>query len=139
MGADRLTGRRDSALDASWDQYRAAMLRGQYFKAHEFLEIPWRKNRSRRLQIAIWFAAAFVHWSRGKPGSIVLFKRILEDPLTTDLPIREDVRRWFSEAIAEQSVPRWHASQLEQLHDWTFAVEQNASERQPSKPSPGPS
>jgi hypothetical protein len=80
-----------------WSAYLSAMTEGRYFEAHEILEAPWRQTHSYRLKIAIWIAAAFVHWSRQRPqGAIRLFTRVLKDPQAADLPIADQIIAWIT-------------------------------------------
>jgi hypothetical protein len=64
-----------SRVPERWAAYAEAMRRGDYFRAHEWLEDSWRQTRDPREQALIWIAAAFVHWQRGRPAGV---ERLLE-------------------------------------------------------------
>ncbi len=102
-----------------WDEYVQAMCDGRYFEAHEILERPWRKNRNARYQIAIWLAAAFVHWSKSQyTGARRLLGRILKSPDTTDLPIRQSLELWTALIASTQSRIQPTSEELERLAIW---------------------
>lgn len=101
-----------------WDAYVQAMLEGRYFEAHEILEVPWRQNRDVRLQIAIWIAAAFVHWSKGNTnGARRLFLRALNIPESKEIPIRPALERWIRH-VDTRSLEHPTPTELEALGVW---------------------
>ncbi len=110
--------------EGDWAEYRRAMMEGRYFEAHEILEVPWRRSRDHRLQIAIWIAAAFVHWTREQPiGAIRLFTRILNDPEAEDLPIRHTIERWIRAVDAGENPRAPTAGEFHRLRLWAWESE----------------
>lgn len=106
-------------LELAWQEFIQAMLSGQYFAAHEILEIPWRAGKDHRLQIAIWIAAAYVHAARQHPpGARRIFARILDDGAMDDPELRRFIQARLREVEAglHPAVPD-HAL-LTQLHQW---------------------
>ncbi len=103
----------------NWVCFRQAMTNGQYFEAHEILEIPWRETRSIRMHIAIWIAAAFVHWSRNEHrGARILFERVLNHPAASSLPLLEDIQQWSQAVAREKTLSTPSLQQLESLVGW---------------------
>jgi hypothetical protein len=95
------------------------MLSSHYFEAHEFLEVPWRESRNIRLQIAIWLAAAYVHWSRGNySGAVRLFARIVDHPAAATLPILHELNVWLSQAQDGEPVLAWTHAAIGQVLEW---------------------
>lgn len=102
------------------------MLDGRYFEAHEILEIPWRGSRNARLQIAIWLAAAFVHWSKEEwPGTIKLLGRILDSTDALDLPIRDCVEFWITAASSQERLVKPRYEELNHLIAWGQTLPKN--------------
>ncbi len=102
-----------------WDEYVQAMSDGRYFEAHEILENPWRKNKNARYQIAIWLAAAFVHWSKSQfTGARRLLGQIFKSPDAADLPIRQSLELWAALIASGQSRIQPTSEELERLAIW---------------------
>ncbi len=126
-----------------WGAYVLAMVDGHFFEAHEILEIPWRKSHQHRLQIAIWLAAAFVHWSKNEyPGTVKLFEKILGDADSESLPIRESIVKWTTMARQRDTavwpdgdalsiLARWGTCHTRNTHRTPSPISAKASARQP--------
>lgn len=112
-------GRNEVQMADPWDQFRYAMLTRRFFEAHEFLEIPWRKNHSMHLRVAIWAAAAFVHWQKSNfSGATRLFARILDTPDAVDLPIRDAIQSWLAALSRSEPLVDPKPGELSQLIEW---------------------
>ena len=103
----------------AWDDFIQSMLCGHYFEAHEILEAPWRETKDRRLQTAIWVAAAYVHLDRQNPSGA---RRILTRILAVEDLDDRDVRRFIQARLSELDqglvpIPPDHAL-LAQLRLW---------------------
>lgn len=106
-------------MDNPWESFREAMLNGHYFEAHEILEVPWRQHRNIHMQIAIWLAAAFVHWSNGRYGGAEhLLTRIANHPAAVDLPLLDAVNRWLSQVHNGDPVMPWTAPEIDHVLAW---------------------
>lgn len=106
-------------MHLAWDAFIQSMLSGQYFEAHEILEAPWRETKDRRLQTAIWVAAAYVHLDRQNPSGA---RRILTRILAVEDLDDRDVRRCIQARLSELDqglapIPPNHAL-LVQLRRW---------------------
>ncbi len=78
-----------------WFQFNQALIAGQYFEAHEILEELWRRNHDARVQIAIWIAALFTHWSHGQlRGALKILNKILDAPSQYPVPLRTAFDTW---------------------------------------------
>lgn len=102
-----------------WEAYCQAMQSGQYFLAHEILEIPWRQNHGAKYQWAIWIAAAFVHWARGEfPGALKLLERAQENPEMLDPSLMLSIAQWTRRVKQQLPTPEIDDAIWHHIADW---------------------
>ena len=92
------------------------MLQGDFFEAHEILEVPWRENHDPRLRTVIWVAAAFVHWQRDHaPGAMRLFRRVCDHVAD---PARVEVQTWLDQVQSGRALRMPTPEALAVLEAW---------------------
>lgn len=92
------------------------MLQGDFFEAHEILEVPWRENHDPRLRTVIWVAAAFVHWQRDHTnGATRLFQRVYDHVAD---PARAEVKTWLDRVQSGRALRMPTPGALTVLEAW---------------------
>ncbi|MCY0878524.1 MAG: DUF309 domain-containing protein [Firmicutes bacterium] len=105
-------------MDA-WQAYVDAMHAARFYEAHELLESLWRATKSDKAQIAIWIAAAFLHWQRQNvSGALTLFRRTAVHPLASEMPLASEIQGWIAAVESEAPVVPPARALLLELADW---------------------